>query len=208
MQQCFFFFFFSRKKKTLWSLKRQCVVIATKGTHYGTLEEFRTLGLIKFKWVFWITILFKIHGTNCLCKFLKKFILIRVRVSELTHICHHYHLDTFNFRGVRSIFSILFHLLYKFLYSVDPEISKQCRPRWDAAICVVSSGSMLFAYVPKIGRQAYMGYAPVIWNPAPYGAADSGDIAGLKCQDLTSNESQQCRRCAGVLIPRENSREK
>ena len=36
-------------------------------------------------------------------------------------------------------------------------------------------------------------YAPVIWNPGPYGAADSGDIAGLKCRDLTSDESRQCR---------------
>ena len=44
--------------------------------------------------------------------------------------------------------------------------------------------------------------APVIWNPGPYGAADSGDIAGLKCRDLTSDESRQYRRCAGVLITR------
>ena len=44
--------------------------------------------------------------------------------------------------------------------------------------------------------------APVIWNPGPYGAADSVDIAGLKCWDLTSDESRQCRRCAGVLHSR------
>ena len=28
-------------------------------------------------------------------------------------------------------------------------------------------------------------------------------IAGLKCHDLTSDESWQCRRCAGVLISRQ-----
>ena len=28
------------------------------------------------------------------------------------------------------------------------------------------------------------------------------DIAGLKCRDLTPDESQQCRRGAGVLISR------
>ena len=43
---------------------------------------------------------------------------------------------------------------------------------------------------------------PVIWNAGAYGSADSGDIAGLKCRDLTSDESRQCRRCAGVLISR------
>ena len=48
----------------------------------------------------------------------------------------------------------------------------------------------------------YMNNAPVIWNPGPYGAADSGDIAEFKCRDLTSDESQQCRRRAGVLISR------
>ena len=44
--------------------------------------------------------------------------------------------------------------------------------------------------------------APVISNPGPYGAVDSGDIAGLKCRDLTSDEFRQCRRCTGVLISR------
>ena len=43
-------------------------------------------------------------------------------------------------------------------------------------------------------------YAPVICVSGPLGAWDTGDIAGLKCRDLTADESRQCRRCAGVLI--------
>ena len=35
--------------------------------------------------------------------------------------------------------------------------SKQNSPRWDAAFCGVTSGAILFAYVPLKGRQAYMG---------------------------------------------------
>ena len=33
---------------------------------------------------------------------------------------------------------------------------KQNSPRWDAAFCGVTSGAILFAYVPQRGRQAYM----------------------------------------------------
>ena len=44
--------------------------------------------------------------------------------------------------------------------------------------------------------------APVICVSSPLGAEDTGDIAGLKCRDFTTDESRQCRRCAGVLIPR------
>ena len=51
----------------------------------------------------------------------------------------------------------------------------------------------------------YPNYAPVIWNSGPYGAEDSGDIAGLKYRDFTSNESWQFRRCPGVLISRQNA---
>ena len=47
-------------------------------------------------------------------------------------------------------------------------------------------------------------YAPVICIPGSLGAGDSGDIAGPKCRDLTFDESRQCRRCAGVLISRQN----
>ena len=48
-------------------------------------------------------------------------------------------------------------------------------------------------------------YAPVIRIPGSLGAGDSGDIAGPKCRDLTFDESRQCRRCAGVLISRQNA---
>ena len=47
--------------------------------------------------------------------------------------------------------------------------------------------------------------APVICIPGSLGAGDSGDIAGPKCRDLTFDESRQCRRCAGVLISRQNT---
>ena len=47
--------------------------------------------------------------------------------------------------------------------------------------------------------------APVICIPGSLGAGDSGDIAGPKCRDLTFDESRQCRRCAGVLISRQNN---
>ena len=35
-------------------------------------------------------------------------------------------------------------------------LSKQNSPRSDAAFCGVTSGAMLFAYVPQKGRQAYV----------------------------------------------------
>ena len=47
--------------------------------------------------------------------------------------------------------------------------------------------------------------ASVIYIPGSLGAGDSGDIAGPKCRDLTFDESRQCRRCAGVLISRQNA---
>ena len=49
------------------------------------------------------------------------------------------------------------------------------------------------------------GNAPVICITGSLGAGDSGDIAGPKCRDLTFDESRQCRRCAGVLISRQNA---
>ena len=51
-------------------------------------------------------------------------------------------------------------------------------------------------------RREHMYNAPVICIPAPLGAGDTGDIAGLKCRNLTSDVSRQCRGCAGVLISR------
>ena len=47
--------------------------------------------------------------------------------------------------------------------------------------------------------------APVICIPGSLGTGYSGDIAGPKCRDLTFDESRQCRRCAGVLISRQNA---
>ena len=45
-------------------------------------------------------------------------------------------------------------------------------------------------------------YAPVICIPGSLGAGDTGDIAGLKCRNLTSDVSRQRRGFAGVLISR------
>ena len=44
-------------------------------------------------------------------------------------------------------------------------------------------------------------YALVICNHGPYGAGDSGGIAGLKYGDFTFKVSRQCRGMAGLLIP-------
>ena len=46
-------------------------------------------------------------------------------------------------------------------------------------------------------------YAPVICIPGSPGAGDSGDMAGLKCQALTSDVSRQCGGFAGVMISRQ-----
>ena len=35
-------------------------------------------------------------------------------------------------------------------------LTKQNSPLWDAAFCGVTSGAILFAYVPQKGRQAYI----------------------------------------------------
>ena len=43
--------------------------------------------------------------------------------------------------------------------------------------------------------------ALVICNHGPYGAGNSGGIAGLKYQDFTFEVSRQCRGKAGLLIP-------
>ena len=57
---------------------------------------------------------------------------------------HHYHLGkyTFIFRGIRSIFFLLF-----IQFTDENSLSKQYSPRWDATLCGVTSGAMLFAYV-------------------------------------------------------------
>ena len=48
-------------------------------------------------------------------------------------------------------------VIFNFISFYD-EISlrKQNSPRWDAEFCGISSGAILFAYVPQKGRQACM----------------------------------------------------
>ena len=55
-------------------------------------------------------------------------------------ISQSYHFDesTFVLRGIRSNFSFFDEI----------HVSKQNSPRWDAAFCSVTSGAILFAYVP------------------------------------------------------------
>ena len=64
---------------------------------------------------------------------------------------HHYHLDESTF--ILGVLRVIFIFI-----SFFNEISqcKQNSPRWewDAAFCGVTSGAMLFAYVPQKGRQA------------------------------------------------------
>ena len=45
-------------------------------------------------------------------------------------------------------------------------------------------------------------YAPVICVSGPLGTGYTWDIAGIKCRDLTADESRQCRSWAGVLMSR------
>ena len=63
-------------------------------------------------------------------------------------------------------------------------------------------GEFIFNLNFSYGTGAPVSYAPVICIHGPHGAGDTGDIAGLKCQNLTSDVSRQCRGCAGVLISR------
>ena len=47
-------------------------------------------------------------------------------------------------------------------------------------------------------KMAYIYYAPVICMPGAFGAGDTIDITGLKCQNFTYDVSPQCRGgCAG-----------
>ena len=59
-------------------------------------------------------------------------------------LSHPYHFDepTFIFSGIRSNFSFFFS------FFDENQVSKQNSPRWDAAFCGVTSGAILFAYVP------------------------------------------------------------
>ena len=59
--------------------------------------------------------------------------------------------------------------------------------------------AVLAVYVKCIDENNYV---PVICVSGPLGAGDTWGIAGLKCRDLTADESRQCRRWAEVLISR------
>ena len=75
---------------------------------------------------------------------------VKVNLNKPSGLSHPYQLDesTSIFRGIRTNFSFFDEI----------PVSKQYRPRCDAVFCGVTSGAILFAYVPKIGRQAYVGY--------------------------------------------------
>ena len=64
--------------------------------------------------------------------------------------CYQLGESTFIFRGVRSDFYFLSHFSMKFL------CANRIAPDMNAAFCGVTSGDILFAYVPQKGRQAYM----------------------------------------------------
>ena len=68
-------------------------------------------------------------------------------------LSHPYQLDEsiFHLRAVWWTFLIFI------IFLIDIPLSKQCWPWSDAAFCGVWSRSALFAYVPKMGRQAYNG---------------------------------------------------
>ena len=65
-----------------------------------------------------------------------------------------------------------------------------------------ADGSLSIRAGPYTVLVFFNNYAPVICVSGPLGTGDTWDIAGLKCRDLTADESQQCRRVAGVLISR------
>ena len=68
---------------------------------------------------------------------------------------HRYQLgeSTFIFSGVRSDFYLLSHFSMKFLCA--NRIALDGMPQNDVAFCGVTSGAILFAYVPQKGHQAY-----------------------------------------------------
>ena len=46
-------------------------------------------------------------------------------------------------------------VIFNFYLTFDEiPVSKQNSPRWDAAFCGITSGAILFAYVPQKGHQA------------------------------------------------------
>ena len=69
---------------------------------------------------------------------------------ELSH-SYYIWLSPFSFLAAAGA---IFHFLISFFDEIP--VSKQNRPRWDAAFCGVTSGSILFAYVTQKGRLAYI----------------------------------------------------
>ena len=70
------------------------------------------------------------------CEFIKN-----IKPLVTNGLSHPYHLDEsiFIFRSIWSIFISFFN---------ENNVSKQNSPRWEAAFCGVTSGAILFAYVP------------------------------------------------------------
>ena len=68
-----------------------------------------------------------------------------INLSLTNGFAYHYHLGdcTASLRGSRS-----YSNFYLRIFDENP-LSKQNSPRWDAAICGVTSGAMLFVYVPQ-----------------------------------------------------------
>ena len=76
----------------------------------------------------------------CLSMFIRK-------RQTLTGCSRRYYLDesTFIFRGFLGASGVIFHFIS---FSSKNHISKQNSPRWDAAKRGVTSGAIMFAYVP------------------------------------------------------------
>ena len=76
----------------------------------------------------------------CLSMFIRK-------RQILTGCSRRYHLDgsTFIFRGFLGASGVIFHFIS---FSGKYHISKQKSPRWDAAKRGVTSGAIMFAFVP------------------------------------------------------------
>ena len=76
----------------------------------------------------------------CLSMFIRK-------RHTLTGCSRRYHLDesTFIIRGFLGASGVIFHFIS---FSGNNHIGKQNSPRWDAAKRGVTSGAIMFAYVP------------------------------------------------------------
>ena len=98
------------------------------------------------------------HSQSCLCLHTSLGVPIiscqqppsERRKEFLTHVTNglslHYHLDesTFSFRVIMSKFSFLFHFSMKFLYA-----NRIPADETPPTFCGISSGAILFAFVPK-----------------------------------------------------------